>query len=282
MKPDEPELHYWYLIKTNVFQLQKLIKEPFSRTALAIIASTVILNTVSYFLVMFLSTVTAGVLELNESITPSDYIIFLWILFVYIQFNSAIIMIASCSCLIVTTLNKALRNCLSNNPHQLDSKILRSISIIYCRLCDVTKSYSKAFGSMIIPYMLTYISYSLLFIYSVYVYQKNPSKRLLYFSIMTFSWVGYNFPPMLCYYACSSILASESHSTQCLLQQITAKKLDLDLLNKCSNFELLIRHQQPKLSFGLFLLSWETFFGMIASIFSYAVILVQFYEVLKE
>lgn len=190
--------------------------------------------------------------------------------------------IATCSCLIMIALNNGLRNCLSNHEQRTNANILWNVSKIYCRMCDITRSFSMAFGFMIIPFMLTYISYALLFFYSIYVYQRNPSKRLFYFTIMTSSWVSFYTPPILCYYACSSILVSQSQKTIDLLQKISAKNFDSKFSKKRNIFELLLTHQQPKFSCGLFDFSWKSFFAMLASMFSYAVILVQFYDVLKE
>lgn len=229
-----------------------------------------------------MSNYLAVVLDLTEKIPPSDYVFFTLALLCYVLFSAGVMIIASCTCLILVAMNKGLRTCLTNHAHRLNSDILRSVSKIYCKICEVTRSFSMAFGFMILPFMLTYISYAVLFFYSVFVYQRNPDERLFYFTIMAFSWVSYYTPPVLCYFVCSSILVSESHQILNLVQQISAKNYDFELLKKCNNLELLLFHQQPKFSCGLFQLNLKTLFAMLAGIFSYTVILVQFYDVLKE
>lgn len=188
----------------------------------------------------------------------------------------------SCSCLIMVVLNKLLETHLIDNGFRINFKILRSALLIYCKICDILRSCSRAFGSMIAPYFMTFISYTLLFSYSAFVYQKNPNERLFYFSLMTFSWSVLNAPPILYIYVSSCRIISESRKTVNLLQQITVNEVDLRILRMCNTMELLAAHKQPKLSCDLFEVNWKTFFGILGSLFSYTVILVQFYDVSKD
>ena len=87
-----------------------------------------------------------------------------------------------------------------------------------------------------------------------------------------------NVPCLVITNASASSVLAESEKAADIIQQLASQSGDLKILKKCVNFTLMITHRKPIVSCFVFNLNWKTVFMMLASVFNYTIIIIQFYD----
>lgn len=250
-----------------------------------IIAAYPILYMLWFVMIFWLLAEIYAVLRVNVKgvVFPiTEQFFFTMTVFFYIQVQVAMMMIFCCGSLVALALKNTLKLCLVNPLNTKNCDVILKTSMMYCKICDVFKQISQVCAFSLVPYFAAFVYYNLLFFYGVFVYQMNPSCKLFYFTLLTFVWISLYAPTVLCLYAASSKVLTDSKFAINIVQQIIAQTKDPVLLKRCNILELLFAHHRPRFSCLFYDLHWKTFLAMLGSIFSYSVILVQFYDVSKE
>lgn len=202
--------------------------------------------------------------------------------FSYIQLSTSTQILGVCVCLVLRALNKALKYSLKKSESQLCFDVIRMTSLIYLKVNEVCENCSIVFTLLLLPFLMVFLFYNLLLTYGFFVYQMNPSSQLYLFSLLAFLFVSLYAPTTLVLFSVSSYVLKDSKASIELVQQIIAKQNNARLQRKCNNLILLLAHTTPVWSLTLFDVHWKSFFAMLGVIFSYSVILVQFYDVSNE
>lgn len=245
-------------------------------------ASVVVIH-ISWWLVAmtFLNNIF-DTLDLADAVSKKDRIFLNVAVFSYVQLSTSTQILGICTVLLITAMNKALRNCLAKPNFHRCFDIIRLVSLIHIKICEVCNNCSIVFTLLLLPFLMVFLFYNLLMTYGFFVYQMNPNDQLYLFSLLAFIFVSLYAPTTLVLFSMSSIILSSSGATIDLVQQLIAKNKNVKLQKKCNNLVLLLAHTKPVWSLTFFDVRWESFFAMLGVIFSYSVILVQFYDVSNE
>lgn len=221
--------------------------------------------------------------ELNiATLTLIDKIFFYVTTYFYVQFGAALIIILGCFCMTVTSLKKILERSFTASSSDTNSGILFKTSIIYEKICEIVGNFSNFYKFMLLPFYMIFLFYVLLFTYGMFIYQMTPNDRLCIFTKLSLSWVCLYSPLVLCLYSFSSIILSESEKIIDLVQLLAAKDRRQSSLKRSIKLALFFTHQKPQMHCELFDVDWKTFSALMGSIFTYTIILVQFYDVSNE
>lgn len=200
----------------------------------------------------------------------------------HMYFGSSLMMLCNCGYQQLVTLNAILTKNLNDSDQQDLIDVIKKTAKMYDKLCDVFDEISTFYVFFILLVLLGFLHYNVFFVYALYILFNNLNPSILLFVIGTFLWVIYFAPCVIYLTLFSSLIESEAYRTADLVQMLVNRNMDLRSLRKASIFSLHVSHRIPKLSCGMFEINWRTFFGIMGSIFSFSIILIQFYDVTKE
>lgn len=198
----------------------------------------------------------------------------------FIQFNIFLCMILLSGCLVMSSLNNALRKCCLKDERKL-SQVIRRCSLIYMRLTDVYENISRVFVLINLVFIACYMVYNIIFFYSLFIWNKKPSERMFYFCQMTFTWVIVYTPTIVILVAASSKVLAQSKVAVNMIQAASSRSKNPEILRLSQNFGLMVEHRKPIMSCAFFNLGWSSCFMLMEKTFSYSIIIFQFYDVSK-
>lgn len=246
------------------------------------IASIVVVHNVWWCTITFFLNDIFNALDLNASVSRNDRIYFNVAIFYYIQLSTSTAIIGNCISLVLRSLNTSLENALQKPGNLPYFDVIRRTSLIYIKVCEILSNSSIVFTFLFPPFLMIFVFYNLLLTYGLYVYQMCPNNQLFLFSLLAFFFVCLYAPTALIFFSVSSLISSQSQTAIDLVQQIVAKQSNLVVQKKCNDLVLILEHTKPVWSCMMFDIHWKSFFSMLGVIFSYSVILVQFYDVTNE
>lgn len=217
-------------------------------------------------------------LNVVQYVRGKDKFIYFGVFFFLMPLNVSFMMVITCGYLQISSLNKFLEKNLKNSTRVSLPEVFKKSSIIYDKLCDLFDSISSfyALNNLVI---LTAFTYFYVFLsYDVYVYPKSPSNGLRDYMLSTFLWCIYNTPFVVWMMTFGSWIQSEGCKTVDLIQYLSFDDNRVIISKKCFILTLQLEHRRPKISCG-FDINWKTLFTLIVSVFSFSIIIIQFYDV---
>lgn len=206
--------------------------------------------------------------------------LFLTLLF-YIFSGSSLLMMMACGYYQLQALNNFLLELSESSDDIFSRRKLKKISIMFDTLCDVFEEISSFFLLNIFFYLIGFVYFNTFCLYIGYILFLSPNYKLVFFLIITLMWVFYYLAPVIWIVTFSSLIDREGIRTADLIQQLSVKCQNLKSLESSEIVMQMVTHRRPKISCGLFDLSWKFFFALLGSIFSFGIILIQFYDVLN-
>lgn len=242
--------------------------------------SSIIIVQIGTFIFIFSILLSLFVLlGIFDSYSNRDKVFFLSSVFSNMLFGSTLMMILSCACHQLEALNTLLGNFLQDEEILLKMRLLKKVPIIYDKLCDIFDNISKFYLLSMVGFLFGFTYFNIFFIYEVCLLFQVQSKELFYFLGSSVLWNLYYGPFVLFITISASLIEKEGIKTVDIVQ-----KLIRAFGNSKDSKRLIILHQQslhrrPKVSCELFELNWSFFFTILAGIFSFSIILIQFYDV---
>lgn len=176
-------------------------------------------------------------------------------------------------------LNKSLKENMKNFDELSIKSLSRQSSIIYDALCDVCDEFSKFYAIFVIIYFTALIIFTVYCNFICFVLIQSPSYHLFFFLCYFLLWLFICMPFILWTLTFSSLIATEGRKTADILYKVVEYKKLLNSRRISENFHLQIMHRQPKISCGLYDINWKSFFVFACLVFSFSIILIQFYDV---
>lgn len=206
-------------------------------------------------------------------------ILFNMTLVFFLLLGVCLLMTVACMIFQLKALNHLLMKLLKSSDDVLTVQVIEKTSIIFDKLCDVSEDFSSFFLVDILIYLLSLTFFSTFFLYTFYVLLLSPDYKLFYFLLISLMWIFYYLPPVILIVTLSSLIEREGIRTADLIQQLTVKSKHLKSLKRSEIVMQMMTHRRPKISCGFFDLNWNFFFSMLVTIFSFGIILIQFYDV---
>lgn len=221
-------------------------------------------------------------LELDAALDiPSRMFLFSSILFNMI-FGTTLMMSMTCGYRQLKSLNQSLGNS-AIFPHQVSNEVLlKRVANIFDTVCDIFDAISKFYLLNILGFLVGFTYFNIFFVFGIFLNFKLRTWKMIYFSATSVCWLFY-FSPLVIYITIiASRIETEGRRTVNIMHElinVQGQTKDLKILN------ILVQqasHRSPRISCGLFYLNWKFFFSMLGGIFSFSIILIQFYDVAKQ
>lgn len=217
------------------------------------------------------------------SISPRNYVILFLTNVCYLEFSLSLFIVESCAYYQLISLKEKLKNIVQNFESEASiDHLVREISIMYVKICDIFDEIQNFYLFLNILYIIGFFYYNIFSYYLMFIYFKNPNYHMLILMssasllILFFWFTVFN----------SVSISSKAQNEACRiynLMQIIETRNDCVLrLKRSQIMSLLIAHRKPKISVGIFEMSWKSFFSILVLIYSFSIILFQFYDVHKE
>lgn len=274
---------YW--MNSEIFsflQLKKLKTASLTKSQILTTASVVFVYNFFYIFISIFLTFLFKLLDFNRHANLKNQIFIYLSVFSHFEFSISLMMLLSCGYYQLLALNDHIRKCIENQIESSVQEVIIKTRIIYDKLCDIFETISAFYLIGNLAFLLGLTYFNVCFYYSMYVFFKAPSEDLGYFVLVTNTWCMYFSPCVIWITLFSSWIESEGKKTVDLVQLLANKDRNLKSLNASNFMVLLTAHRKPRVFCGLFDFNWQGLFAMICSVFSFSIIVIQFYDVSNE
>lgn len=167
---------------------------------------------------------------------------------------------------------------LQHQSHRNNIKVIKKITIIYEKLCDITDLYNVCFAFNIMIYFVQFTFFVIFNLFAIYQYLITPVSQYheLIFNFISFGWVLYYAWSAIWILIFSSWIKTQGNETGALFHKLMNVKNDINLMNTFNITTMQLNHRQLSISCGLFEVDWQYLFGFIGTVFSYLIIMIQF------
>lgn len=215
---------------------------------------------------------------LANAISLRNKILYFTTVLTYVQLSSTFLMFESCVFCQLFCLNNILRKGIED-PTKKALLSLKETTKIYNRICDIFDDMSEFYLPLCTIFLTGLFYYTIFFIYALYIYYENAGKSLAYFLATAILWIFYFSPTVGISMRTSSWVRTEAGKTIDYIQKLANHQSDQKLLKDSYIMNLLAAHRTPRITIGLFELNWKSLFTVITLFYSFAIILIQFYDV---
>lgn len=165
-----------------------------------------------------------------------------------------------------------------HQSHQMDLEVIKKVTIIYEKLCDITELYNVCFAFNIMIYFVQFTFFVIFNLFAIYHYLTSSESHYheLIFNFISFGWVLYYAWSPIWILIYSSWIKTQGNETGALFHKLMNVKNDIKLMNTFHITTMQLNHRQLNISCGLFEVDWQYLFGFIGTVFSYLIIMIQF------
>lgn len=221
-------------------------------------------------------------MNISGEISFRNNTIFFSVIFCFIQASTSFMMILSCGYNQILSINQFLQRCIQCGTKMSDEEVIRNTSRLYDKLCDVFEATSTYYLFNNLQLLLAFNYFNVFFYYSVYIYITLPNFIMLNFVLTCLMWCLLYTPGIFWMMRFSSRIRAEGCKTANLVQKLANREKNRSSLRCSQGYALLIAHRQLKITCGLYELNWKSFFAILGNIFSFSIIIIQFYDVSKS
>lgn len=218
-------------------------------------------------------------LNISSEISNRNKVIFFSTIFMNMHICLGFMMALSCGYYQLVGLNSFIQRCSEGKIKMSHVEMISKASKLYDKICDAFDEISRFFLITNLIFLAAFNFFNIFYFYSVYVYFKAPSPLISNFLITAQVWAIYYAPAVGWMMTFSHWIHAEGCKTTDLVQKLASREKDVKTLEHSHRMVLLVAHRKPIISCGLYELSWKTFFAMLSSIFSFTIIVIQFYDV---
>lgn len=200
----------------------------------------------------------------------------------YLIYNIACMMVVALSYYLIHSLNELIEELTLKkiSPSEFKMKrLLKFISKIHDAFCEVLTCVSTCFTLNTLSVFTGFLFTTVFIIFSMFSFIKAPSESRLLMSILLLTFDLQFMPFLFWMLTYSSWIERDGRRTVDLMRQFMSDEKYIDCLKELDIFYQQVIHRSPFVSCVLDRINWNFFFITIGGIFSYSIILIQFYDV---
>lgn len=239
----------------------------------------------NYLLIIVIALILLSVLEtlhLRESVGLRNIIYFVTSIVFFLLIVTNVMITLSCTYYQLHAINGLLVASIDNVEGSSTVQLIRQISIMHDKLCDVCDATSLYYLLNNLVFNFGFMYFNIFFCYLIYILIWNPSQEIIYFAFAFALWLFFYMPGIFYNFTFVGWIEKESSRMANLIQFLVEKEQNLEGLRSSQIMLQQVKHRSPKFSCALYDLNWKAFFHMIGSIFSFTIILIQFYDVAQN
>lgn len=213
-------------------------------------------------------------------------ILFSILIITYYAYNIACMMIVSLSYYIIEALNQLLERKIVENDEDEPSededemrKILRNSCKIHDKLCELFETLSLIYTINTLAIFLGLLFSSVFSVFGAFTYIKAPSGQRLMLNVIMAFWKFQFLPYVFWTVTYSSWIERDGRGTVDLMRRFMFHEKYLDCLGELDTFYQQVIHRTPFVTVMVDRINWNFFFTVLGGIFSFSIILIQFYDV---
>lgn len=224
-------------------------------------------------------------LELSDVLSFQDRIIFLTTFSLCTQLCNSMMMMIMIGFYILQSVNDFIENFIGDESDKVSAslestlKTLSTVTKIYDKVCDAFESISTFYTPVCLIFLSILTFFEVLAVYTCFVFLKIGGYQMACFLITTLLWATAYLPFVLCIIAYASATQTECLTTADLVQKLSNKTNNDEVIKLSKSLMLLVSHRRPTICCGFFQVNWELFFGIIACVFSFSLIVIQFSDI---
>lgn len=161
-------------------------------------------------------------------------------------------------------------------------KIIKLVSLIHVKICESLDEISKLFLLFFLDLLTAFVVFQVFSNFSLFIYINNPRENILAFFVSGTTWIIQYSPCVIWLLSYINWMSQAFKTTACLVSKLVHSESSEKEMKRASCLLLQMAHRTPKVSCGLFELSWNFCFLMLGTIFSMTIIFIQFYDVPTE
>lgn len=183
-------------------------------------------------------------LQLTQNTNVGFKIAFFGSLFFYTGYAVSFMMTLAAAYFHLKAINDFLLKC-GDNPENFEVKIiLKEISLMHDKLCDVFECISSYFVLIILVFFLGFTYFSVFF-YTLFVFFQDSNFKIFNFLLTSLLWVSYFTPSVVWLEYFSSFIEEEGSKTADHIQNLMLHEKSLNILKKLNCFLLQVTHRNP-------------------------------------
>lgn len=185
--------------------------------------------------------------------------------------STSMMMLTSFAYYQLNAFNLYLKQCLKHPGKVSILKVVKKASIMHDNFCDAFEAISVFYLFNILTYLFGFWYFDIFFVYEIFIYLKAPNDEIMWFFFYSNCTMW-----MIIF---SSWATNEGKRTANLIEKMVVLTKDTKVAWKANILIQQVTHRSPKISCEMFDLNWKFFFSTIGAVFSFSIILIQFYDV---
>lgn len=157
-------------------------------------------------------------------------------------------------------------------------KVLKTASVFMDKMCDIMESIKRTSSASLVFFLLQEVYFTVLSIYSfvAYVFNEDAHEvdRILFVSSVNWCFYFFTFNLFIFYY--SHKIKQEGHRFEAIIDQFSYKTNLKEIHQKIQLIHLQMKHRRPIIQCGVFAIDPKLAFELMAMVFSYMIIILQF------
>lgn len=237
-------------------------------------------NSLCFVISLVMKDIT-GHLKLFENSTNLNKFYYYGTISFHTEYCATFMMMLSCAYFELIVFNKAIAIYAENSVYSSLTSTLKKLLVIHDKFCDVFESISKFYFINVLIVLLVFMYFCVASCYILFVFLMSPEMKTFFFLLVSVLWTLFYSPCVFWILTFSSWIESEGLKSAFYVSEIQRNARNINHSKISNIFMLQIMHRRPKVSCGMFDLNWKFSFGLLCSIFSFSIILIQFYDVKK-
>jgi hypothetical protein len=176
-------------------------------------------------------------------------------------------------------LNQILPKISKSTSESGTKALIREVRKIHDDLYEVIEAISSYFLINCVTFLLILFFFGIFLAYVVFIFVQNPKLETFFYFLTILHWVLLFFPFFVIITYFSNRFEKDSMDTIKILENEAISRNSIGIFKSLDSFHKQSLHCRPVLSFGLLEIDWFSAFTIMNGIFSFSIILIQFYDV---
>jgi hypothetical protein len=246
---------------------------------IAFIATEMIIF-IGYFNLFYVEVLLMNKLDLADGISNSFLIAFFGSIFFYAFYIASFIIVIFVVYCQARGLNKALENFDFESVEEFEvKKLLKRARKVHDTLLDVIEAISLNYAINTLSFLFVFFFFGLFSSYTVFIFFHETSIGVFYLLLSVMIWFVFYLPFFIYVGILSTHIETAMNRTVSILEGLAASKRCGVVRKNLSSLVLQSSHRRPVFSCGLLLVDHKSTFTILTGIFSFSIILIQFYDV---
>lgn len=251
-----------------------------TRTQIISTASTIVLYNILIVYIGYSMIINFNALNISSKISSRNKFIYFSTIYLTMHICLSFMMALACGYYQLAALNCFLQKNIEKKILMASNEVILKASMMYDKICDAFEAISHYFLINNIVFFASFVFFNIFFHYSVYVdIQISNDPSIKYFVNTALVWSMYFSPAVVWILTFSHWVQSEGCKTADLVNDLANQERNLKTLRIAQRMTMMVAHRKPRITCGLFELNWKSYFAMVGSIFSFTIIIIQFYDV---